>query len=141
MKGDKISQEDNIARLCRPKYVAPDGQIQAGAFMLRAGEESLSINWLEILNCSSRANEIAEVRRIYALKFSVGAMAKIALLNVGEVRQKVLIESLDKRELEILHDPETEDPSHGGIYNLKPDEELIAELILEVVCEVYSARN
>jgi hypothetical protein len=139
MKGDKIPDDDNIARYCRPTQVA-DGQIQATAFMLRAGEENLSVNWLEFLNCSSREIEIGELRGIYAAKLSVGARAKIAVLNVGEVREKVVTESLDKRELDVLHDPLVDDPSHSGIYNLKQDDELIAELILEVVCEAYSAR-
>ncbi len=140
MKGDKIPEEDNIARYCRPMQVS-DGQIQAAAFMLRPGEESLSVNWLEFLNRSGRDSEIAELRRIYAATLSVGARAKIAILNVGQVREKVLTESPDKRELEVLHDPLLDDPSHSGIYNLKQDDELIAELILEVVCEGYSART
>jgi hypothetical protein len=45
MKGDKIADEYHIARYCKPTQ-APDGQIQATAFMLRTGEESLSVNCL-----------------------------------------------------------------------------------------------
>jgi len=59
MKGDPIPDKDHIARLCSPKTV-PDGQIEASAFLLRRDEESLSINWLESLNCSSRECEITE---------------------------------------------------------------------------------
>lgn len=144
MKGDKVPNSNHIARYCKPTQ-APDGQIQATAFMLRSGEESLSVNWLECLNCPNRENEIIEIRNIYATKFRrVGANAKIAVLNVGEVREKVLTESEDRRNLEVLHDPkedEPPDPSHSGIYNLKPDDELIAELILETVLEDYSARH
>ncbi|MDL1974813.1 MAG: TIGR04255 family protein [Deltaproteobacteria bacterium] len=40
-----------------------------------------------------------------------------------------------------LHDPLIDDLSHSGICNLKQNEELIAELILETVREFYSARN
>lgn len=139
MKGDKIPDPDHIARFCRPMQ-APDGQIQATAFMLRSGEESLSVNWLEFLNCSTRDEEMSELRNVYSEKFNVGARSKIAVLNVGEVREKVLTESLDNREIEALHDPWDDDPSHSGIYNLEPDGELIAELILETVLEVYPAR-
>ncbi len=79
-------------------------------------------------------------------KLRVGARAKIAVLNVGQVYEKVLIESPDGRKLEILHDPildklEIKDPSHSGIYNLKQDDELIAELILETIRETNPARN
>ena len=140
MKGDKIPDQHHIARYCKPTQVE-DGQIQATAFMLRTGEESLSVNWLEFLNCSSRESEITEIRNLYSSKLSVGVRAKIAVLNVGEVRQKVLTESPDGRNLEVIHDPLIDDPSHSGIYNLKQDGELIAELILETDREVYSART
>ncbi|MFH1673357.1 MAG: hypothetical protein ABIF87_08030 [Pseudomonadota bacterium] len=143
MKGDRIPDPDHIARFCRPGQVA-DEQIQATAFMLRSDEESLSVNWLEFLNCSSREHEIIEIRNIYSAKLNVGARAKIAVLNVGEVREKVLTESSDRRNIEVLHDPlEDDDPSHSGAYNLEPDNELIAELILETVHdrEVYPARH
>lgn len=141
MKGDKIPDHNHIARYCKPMQV-PDGQIQATAFMLRAGEESLSVNWLEFLNCSNRETEITEIRRIYSKNFSnIGAHARIAVLNVGEVREKVLSESPDGRNLEVLHNPAIGDPSHSGIYNLKQDDELIAELILETVLETYPARQ
>ena len=120
-----------------------DGQIQAPAFKLREGEESLSVNWLEFLNCPSRESEIAELRNIYAAKLTVSARANIAVLNVGEVRRKVLTESPDGRNLEVLHDPQytgVYDLSHSGIYDLKHDDELIAELILETIRESYPAR-
>ena len=133
--------QDHVARFCRPRQVY-EGQIQATAFMLRAGEESLSVNWLEFLNCSNRENEITKIRTIYSETFSrVGASAKIAVLNFGEVRNKVLTESPDGRNLEVLHDPSENDPSHSGIYNMKQDDELIAELILETVRETYPARE
>jgi hypothetical protein len=72
---------------------------------------------------------------------TVGALAKIAVLNVGEVRQKVLMGSPDNRELEFLHDPEDNDLSHSGIYKLKYEDELIAELICETVQEIHPARK
>lgn len=141
MKGEMIPDQNHIARFCRPMQ-APEGQIQATAFMLRPDEESLSVNWLEFLDCSNRKSEITKIRTIYSETFTtVGARAKIAILNVGEVRKKVLTESPDGRNLEVRHDPLVNDPSHSGIYKLKQDDELIAELILETVCESYSARK
>lgn len=140
MKGEKIPDQNHIARFCRPWQVHEE-QIQATAFMLREGEEYLSVNWLEFLNCSNRENEITKLRTIYSETFTVGARAKIAVLNVGDVHEKVLTESPDGRNLEVLHDPAMNDPSHSGIYNLKQDDELIAELILETVHESYSARR
>jgi len=141
MKGDTIPDQHHIARYCRPKQV-PYGQIQATAFMLRKDEGSLSVNWLEFFKCSSRKIEIDELRSTYFRKFKVGAGAKIAILNISEVREKVLTESPDRRNLKVLHDPEAYDPSHSGIYNLRHDDEIIiAELILETVRETYPARK
>jgi len=142
MKGDKIPDPDHIARFCRPMQVS-EGQIQATAFMLRPDEEYLSVNWLEYLNCSSRDQEINEIRNIYSEKLNVGKLAKTAILNVGDVREKVFTESPDKRNIEVLHAPienDVHDPSHSGIHNLKQDDELIAELILETVHETHPAR-
>jgi hypothetical protein len=140
MKGDKIPDSDNIARFCRPMQ-APEGEIQATAFMLRTDEESLSVNWLEFLKCSDRENEIREIQRIYSETLSVSMNARIAILNVGEMRNIVRTESPDNRNIEVLHDPIPDgDQSHSGIYNLKPDNELIAELIVEVIRENLPAR-
>jgi len=139
MKGDSIPDKDHIARYCAPKTI-DDGKILASAFLLRENEDGLSVNWLEYLGCASRDLEIAEVRKAYSAKLSVGAKAKVAVLNAGEVREKIETESPDNRILDILHEPEEKDPSHSEIYNLKPDCELIAELILQAVNETYSAR-
>jgi hypothetical protein len=145
MKGDIIPDEDHIARYCKPSKISEDGQIEFGAFMLRKDEKGLSVDWLEFLKCSSREDEIIEMRKIYPLRLTVGAKAKIAVLNVGEVCKKVQTESLDKRILKVIHEPLINDPlvidPHSEIYNLKQDDELIAELILEIVREGYPART
>lgn len=143
MKDDPIPDTDHIARLCQPKTIE-DGQIQGSAFMLKLdkGEEGLSVNWLEFFNCSSREYEIDEIRNVYSLKFNrIGLRAKIAIINVGEVREKVLTKTEDRRNLEVLHDPKEDDPSHSEIYNTTPDDILIAEMILETVHEAYPARH
>ena len=143
MKGDSIPDQHHVARLCDNKHI-DGGFIQATAFMLKSRDDSLSVNWLEFLNCSCRESEIDELRNTYSRKLKLGAKAKIAVMTVGEVREKVLKESPDRRNLKALHDPQygiVNDPSHSGIYNLKHDDELIAELILETVQETYPARK
>jgi hypothetical protein len=141
MKDDTIPDPHHVARLCNPKYI-DEGVIQAGAFMLKRGEENLSVDWLEYLSCSTRGDEITEVRHIYSEKFSrVPTHAQIAVLNVGQMREKVRKESPDRRDLNVLHNPEDNDPVHSGIYDLKQDDEMIAELILESVLETYSAHG
>jgi hypothetical protein len=141
MNGNRIPDRDHIARYCSSKNISEkDGNIQATAFMLRPDENCLSVNWLEYLNCPDRKSEIAEIQRIYSIKLKVGSQAKIAVLNVGKVCIKVFEESTDHRTLDILHDPLGNDPSHSGIYNLKQNDELIAELIRETKHEKYPAR-
>ena len=140
MKGDIIPDKDHISRYCAPKTIREDGKIGASAFILRESEESLSVNWLEYLNCSSRESEIAEIRRVYSLKLDVRAKAKLAVLNVGEMCNKVRNESPNRRNLYVFHEKENNDPSHSGIYNLKPENVLIANLIFKTILEYYSAR-
>ena len=140
MKGDQIPDPHHIARYCKSTQAA-GGLIQATAFMLREGEESLSVNCLELLNCSNRECEIVQLRILYSTKLKVSANSIIAILNVGDVRNKVLTESLDRRNIQVLHDPLFGDLSHSGIYNLREDDELIAELIRKTVRETSSARG
>lgn len=140
MKGDPLPSSDHITRLCFPKH-APMGQVQASAFLLRKDEPNLSVDWLEILGCRSREKEIIKMREVYNRRLDVKKNARIAVLNVGEVCDKVRTESPDNREIEILHAPESEDDiSHSEIKNLRQDDVLIAELILETVCETHHAK-
>lgn len=149
MKGDPLPDADHIVRYCKSTTV-PNGQIQATAFMLRLGDEALSVNWLECLHCESRQDEISEIRNLYRAKFDrVGAGARIAVLNVGGVCEEIRENSEDARELRIAHDPDDgvtgssgiADPSHSGIYNLRDDDDLIAEMICSRILEDYPARS
>jgi len=134
VKGDTIPDSDNIARFCKPT-TAPNGVITAMAFMLRENDEGgLSVNWLEFLNCSNRDQEIREIQKIYSESLSVSKNARIAILNVGEIRYIVRSETHDHRNIELLHEPIPDgDQSHSEIHNLEQDNEFIAELILEVL--------
>lgn len=137
MKDKIIPDSDHVARLCNPKTIE-DGEIQASAFKLRPEEESLSVNWLEFFKLSNREKEITKIQGVYKRKLNrVSSNARIAVVNVGNARNKVLLESEDRRSLEFKRDPLKEDPSHSGIYNLKPDDEMIAELILSVINQEY----
>ncbi|MBN1546405.1 MAG: hypothetical protein JW902_07085, partial [Syntrophaceae bacterium] len=77
-------------------------------------EDYLSVNWLEYLRLHHRQEEVGKIRKILASKLTLGAKAKIAVLNVGETIDYVRSNSPDSRELTILHEPEEDDPSHSG---------------------------
>jgi len=138
-----VPDSDHIARYCKPMAIE-DGRLLPTAFMLRPEEEYLSVNWLEYLNCSNRESEIQGVLAAYSAKqFKPKASSKIAVLNVGKVRQAVRLESSDGRNLRILHKPSLPyDPSHSGVHNISPDNELIAEIIVQLICDrdIYSTR-
>lgn len=141
MKRENIPDKDHVARLCSPKTIF-EGEIQPSAFILRDNEESLSVNWLEYFNCSDRESEIAEIQKVYSSKLRVKVKARIAVLNVGITKENVKTESPDRRNLEFKHDSDNEDdPSHSGIYNMRPDNDMIAALILQSGYEAYPARS
>lgn len=140
MKGQVVPDSDHVARYCKASTV-DGGEVQATAFMLRDGEEYLSVNWLEDLNCSDRPSELRALQNLYSRKLSVGTTARIAMLNVGAFRTKVAQESPDMRWLRVLHEPIVpEDPSHAGIFGISPNDEIIAELIARTVLEKHPAR-
>ena len=66
-----------------------DGQIAPTAFSLRHNEVYLSVRWLEFFEQPNRSSEIEEVRRVLKADLKIGATAKIAVLNVGDVRNYV----------------------------------------------------
>jgi hypothetical protein len=140
MKGEAIPDSDHVARYCKGTSIS-NGEIQATAFMMRETDQYLSVNWMEVLNRSDRLSEICELQLLYSRKFNrVGATARIAVLNVGAVRAKIKIETSGEHLLPITHEPETDDPSHAGIYGIPHDNELVAELIAQVVLESHSAK-
>jgi hypothetical protein len=140
MKGQTVPDSDHVARYCKASTVE-GGEIQATAFMPRDREEYLSVNWLEDLNCPDRRSEISALRELYSRKLTVGAAARIAILNVGTFRTKVEHESPDTRRLRVLHEPIIpDDPSHAGIYDFSSADEIVAELIAQTVLEMHPAK-
>ena len=140
LNNNLIPDNNHIARFCFKKYVS-NGQVQGSAFFLRENEEYLSVNWLEYFQCNRRNEEISKIRYVYSQKFTrprPGSKDRIAVLNVGKTRKHVQSESDDHRNLEFIHLNKA-DPSYSGIYNLRPDNEMIAELIRETIIESHSA--
>ena len=138
MNKNLIPDDNHVARFCFKKHVV-NGQIQSSAFLLRKIDEYLSVNWLEKLNCNIRKDEIEKIRSVYSLKFTrPGSRDKIVVLNIGKTRQHVLNESDDNRNLEFIHLNSKSDLSYSGIFNLRQDDEFIAELIRETILESHS---
>lgn len=144
MKDDSVPDKYHISRYCGGSHIE-NGGISGTAFRLRERngkqEKYLSVNWLECLKKESRKAEIQEIQIILNRKLQrVGSKAKIAVLNVGELREYVSNNSEDGRDLHVLHKPEPDDPLHSGIHNLRPDDDLIADLIAQIVQETHPAK-
>lgn len=143
MKGDVVPDAHRIARFCRPKQVERD-EILGAAFLPRVGEPYLSVNWVEFLDLGTEQAELQELRTLYGRKFQVGAGARIAILNAGHLRSWVRESSPDRRDLEVLHEPldaPEQDLSHAGVFNVRHDDELIAELMRQAVSDSHPARE
>ncbi len=143
MKDDPLPDADHISRYC-PGSSLENGEITGSSFLLRPDDEYLSVNCLERLEKQDREAEISEVRQVLSTKLRLGSTAKIAVMNVGEIKDHVHRNSPDRRDLRILHRPDEPpnfpDPAHSGIFDTVVDEQLIAELIAETVKETFSAR-
>ena len=141
MKGDPIPDPDHVARYCGGSQIRTDGKVSGMAFRLKPREEYVSINWLEQLDRTSRSIQIDLLRPILARSLRIGAKARIAVLNVGEVKRAVRSESPDAREIDFRHEPLEGDPSHGGIFGLDQEDDLIGDLIASRVCATFPAKG
>ena len=137
MKGDPLPLpgKDHISRYCAPK-TAPDGQSTGASFMLREGEEFLSVNWMEHFGETDQKSQIAKIRE--HIELSLAKYGLFAVLNVGKVIDQ--IQRVGEKKLAILHEPTQGDPSHSGVHGYQHEDLLIAELIAEMVIETYPSR-
>lgn len=71
---------------------------------------------------------------------SLSANARLAVLHLQHVIDRVRTWSPDARAITAHHEPERLDPSHAGLYGYTADDQLIADLIAQMVGEVYKAR-
>lgn len=135
MKGDPLPGKDHISRYCAPK-TAPDGHSTGASFMLRMGEEFLSVNWMEHFGETDQKAQIAKIRE--HIELSLAKYGLFAVLNVGKVIDQ--IQRFGEKRLTILHEPTQGDPSHSGVHGYQHEDLLVAELIAEMVIEIYPSR-
>ena len=80
------------------------------AFLLRPGEEFLSVNWMEYFGADITADaQVEKVREDMRKSIKLSANGRFAKLHVGGVKKCV-------ENAEVKHRPEPENPSHTGIY-------------------------
>lgn len=134
LKGSSLSDERTIARFCRAASFS-DGKLQPTAFLLREKqqrEEYLSVNCLEILH-QNKLTALGKFKSLISKKLSVKPNSGAAILNVGSLVNNAEIQRIAK--LSVLNGLNNNEPSYSGIFGYPMDQDLIAELILEVVQE------
>lgn len=105
---------DSSAFLPRPDYPKGFGP-----------EEFVSVDWLEYFE-GDLTDQLNGVRRALSARMTLGAHAKLAILNVGETKAAG---AKNGKSLVIKTISEPNDPSHSGIYGLTPDDDIIAQEI------------
>lgn len=117
MRGVPLPPDDHVVRYVRPTDV-DEGEVSAGAFMLRASETSLSVNWREKLP-GDRREHLTALRRLIRLRLARGGW--FATLNVGRTKGHLLS---NHSPIDVRSDPldgtddYPPDPSHAGITGL-----------------------
>ena len=139
-QGDQIPDANHVVRYCPPSFLNEERTAPTGlAFRIKTGQSYLSVSWLEHTNGTDMTSQVVAVRKALALEFARDA--KLAVLNVGAMRDYVTQNSSDARCLRVAHEPEENNPHHAGIHNLEASDDIIADLIAEVVRECYPARG
>lgn len=146
MTGNEIPDNDNVVRYVGATNIGENGYALGGAFRLRAGEDRLSVNWLECFSGMSKLEQLSEIRKLSRL--DMGRNGRLAELNVGSTKEhihhKLPLIRFVKSPL-----PATEncvaDPSHADIIGpptmSSPQSALIGDMIAECVNGLHPARE
>ena len=117
MKGPPVPPEEHVVRYVRPTEV-DDGEVSAGAFMLRESEASLSVNWKEKLPGDPH-EYLTALRKVIRLRLARNG--RFATLNVGRTKRHLLShhDPIDIRSDPLDRtDDYPPDPSHAGVTGL-----------------------
>lgn len=85
-----------------------------GAFTLRAGEDYLSVNWLEYFGAANVETAVQLARAAVARQLELRANGRLAVLNVGAARGAIAHDA--GLSLRIEHMPTDADPSHSAMF-------------------------
>lgn len=112
MTGDDLPNADHIARYCPPRQIA-DGLPLTSAFVLRAQDSHLSVNWLEFFDAPNLTDAVDEMRAAFGAAFDLRPNGRFAVLNVRNA--KLVARAQLRRSVRIQHLPTDDNPAHSGI--------------------------
>lgn len=107
---------------------------------LKEDHPHLSVNWLDFFRDQSRDEQVQKIREILASKMKVRGKARLALIRVSEIHNKV---REIERSVRVLHWPDVaaNDESHAGIFDVEQDPDVIAQALSRAACEMVSAKD
>ena len=135
MTASALPPDDNVVRYASPRTIHDDGSVDGAAFHLRAGDDGLSVNWLEYFRSQPKARQLQEVRRCARLRLSNNG--RLAELKVGETQAHLgrICDLLLVRQPLPATENYPADPSHSEIIGLPPGDSPAAELIGDLIAE------
>ena len=143
MAQTKIPDQDHIVRLVPWAKVAKDDEdnvtgILWSAFQRSETDDNLSVNWLERADAAPD-DHLRRTVELMNTGLKIGKKARIAVVNVGTVREICLNQS---HKVRILHAPEDDNEPHSEIHRLPRDNvELLEILATEAVLAHYRCRD
>jgi hypothetical protein len=142
-KGENLADDHHVLRYVKPTQVdrvAGVEQVSFSTFLCRADEDDCSVNWMEYFDAPV-ANQCACIRAEKRVTYK--AAARVARLNVGVAKTKVLAEA--ETVLAFIHDPEEPEPprfpkpqaSHSIITGMPkletPEGEMVGALLRDII--------
>lgn len=111
-----IPDSDHVLRYCKPSNVV-DGEPTPGAFATRAGEQYLSVGWMEFFGKETpTVRQIEKVQKAMSANLALKRNGRFAKINAGSAREQIA-------GLALKHLPTPENRSHAGIFHPGGDNE------------------
>ena len=144
MRGDHLADDHHVLRYCSPSRLGTNNLPLPTAFYPRAGEEYLSVNWVEFYVGKECDEAVRKIRRCLSDKMDVRPNARLACLGVKAIKRAMA--ALSDESPEVTHQPCADDPSHAGVFGVPPEGPqmmMVAMALSEVACpeDVLSARG
>lgn len=138
MTGDDLPNADHIARYCPPRQIA-DGLPLASAFVPRAHDSHLSVNWLEFFDAPNSKDAVDEMRAVFGAAFELRPNGRFAVLNVRNA--KLVARAQLQRSVRIQHLPTEDNPAHAGIagYSMTDTRVAVGLAYLASAGDIYPA--
>ena len=140
MTGDDLPNADHVARYCTPRQMA-GGLPLTSAFIPRAQDAHLSVNWLEFFGAPDLAAAVDEMRTVFGRTFELKANGRFAVLNVRNAKRAA--SGRARQPIRIQHFPTEDNPAHSGVVGYSAPDVTVAVALAALVSsgDLHPARN